>query len=671
MKLLLRSSAPLLLCILFTSAQSSDFTVAPALLSQEDAFLPINNWKYFPGDLNNGQDSNLDDTNWSKVEQSLEIPRDWKGTGWYRIHLMVDPHFLRKPLALTIRHAGTIWIYLNGTLIYNFSIDTQNLRRNPVVIQFDQPQNLLAVQYADPNPEKLSRLAMLPGFQLAFKKLEDTNRYMVGSVYHLVFLIALLIAFAFLHFFLYFFDRKEKLNMYFGLFSILVALLVITEIDSIIIDRTEVAMFRRLWAIGQVCTILVALRFTYLLSRNDLPKHFFVFAAVGVGLLVWGWNRLSGGWYAPAGGAVYLSLWTLFAMIEMMRVLLTKRTKEKSILVFGSAPIVIVATYQMLINLNIGKSPGVFFDYVPLPYYAFLILAGSMSLFLSRNVARTNRDLKAKLLEVKELSRIQLEQEKRAREEEVARKLLEADNLRKTQELEDARRLQLSMLPAKVPKIPGLELAFYMKTAVEVGGDYYDFHHENGCLTIAIGDATGHGVAAGTMVTAAKGLFLNLAPKSEIPETMNQMTSTFRKMNLGRIFMAMTIAKIEGRNLKLVSAGMPPAFLCRHSGEIDVIKTHAIPLGLRNFNYEVVERHLESNDMLVLLSDGLPEMFNLSNEILGYDRIPDLLVGAEKQSPENVIQQLLDEAHRWANGRPQDDDMTFVILRYTATDFTI
>jgi sigma-B regulation protein RsbU (phosphoserine phosphatase) len=50
-----------------------------------------------------------------------------------------------------------------------------------------------------------------------------------------------------------------------------------------------------------------------------------------------------------------------------------------------------------------------------------------------------------------------------------------------------------------------------MDTATEVGGDYYDFHvSEDGTMTLAIGDATGHGVKAGIMVTAAKILFSNL-----------------------------------------------------------------------------------------------------------------------------------------------------------------
>jgi len=95
--------------------------------------------------------------------------------------------------------------------------------------------------------------------------------------------------------------------------------------------------------------------------------------------------------------------------------------------------------------------------------------------------------------------------------------ILEAENERKSQELEEARELQLSMLPKELPQLPYLDIAVYMQTATEVGGDYYDFHVGlDGTLTVVIGDATGHGMKAGTMVTAAKSLFRSYASNPDI-----------------------------------------------------------------------------------------------------------------------------------------------------------
>ena len=82
------------------------------------------------------------------------------------------------------------------------------------------------------------------------------------------------------------------------------------------------------------------------------------------------------------------------------------------------------------------------------------------------------------------------------------RQEIEAENQQRAKEMEEARQLQLSMLPKGVPHLPHVEIAASMKPASEVGGDYYDWRlSADGTLTIAIGDATGHGLKAGTMVT--------------------------------------------------------------------------------------------------------------------------------------------------------------------------
>src|SRR5207244_867290 len=134
-----------------------------------------------------------------------------------------------------------------------------------------------------------------------------------------------------------------------------------------------------------------------------------------------------------------------------------------------------------------------------------------------------------------------------------------AENERKSIELEEARQLQLSMLPRTVPQLPHLEIAAYMKTATEVGGDYYDFYlGDDGTLTVAVGDATGHGLKAGTMVTAVKGLFEAFAQQPDLPHIFQQTSRALKRMNLRSLFMAMTMVKVKGDHARLSIAGMPP-----------------------------------------------------------------------------------------------------------------
>ena len=76
---------------------------------------------------------------------------------------------------------------------------------------------------------------------------------------------------------------------------------------------------------------------------------------------------------------------------------------------------------------------------------------------------------------------------------------------RKSEELEEARDLQLKLLAKKVPEMKNVEVETYIRTATEVGGDYYDFFElEDGTLIAACGDATGHGATSGMMVSITK-----------------------------------------------------------------------------------------------------------------------------------------------------------------------
>jgi serine phosphatase RsbU (regulator of sigma subunit)/ligand-binding sensor domain-containing protein len=244
--------------------------------------------------------------------------------------------------------------------------------------------------------------------------------------------------------------------------------------------------------------------------------------------------------------------------------------------------------------------------------------------------------------------------------------LAETENERKTKELEEARQLQLSMLPKQLPQLPHLDIAVYMKTATEVGGDYYDFNvGMDGTLTVVLGDATGHGMRAGTMVTSAKSLFNSYAANPDILFTFREMTRCIKQMQFQSLAMSMTMLKIKNNNLVLSSAGMPPVYIYRSKHRI--IEEHLIegmPLGtMDNFPYELKEMELFTGDTILLMSDGFPELQNEVNEILGYKRARNSFEEIAEQEPERIINYLTDLSSRWVNGKEPDDDVTFVVIK--------
>ncbi len=246
------------------------------------------------------------------------------------------------------------------------------------------------------------------------------------------------------------------------------------------------------------------------------------------------------------------------------------------------------------------------------------------------------------------------------------RQVLEAENSRKADELESARQLQLSMLPSVLPKPPKLELAAEMHTATEVGGDYYDFAMaDDGTLTAIVADVTGHGIEAGTMVATLKGLFIHCAGEPTLEALLGQMADTLQRVGLPRLLVAVGLARLRGLELELVGAGLPPALVYRASGrKLERVELDGIPLGGSIRSWAAVKRtRLSPGDAVVLMSDGLPELLNPEEEVLGYDRVAQAVAELGAGSAEEIVGGLRQLAQDWARGRGNDDDITISVIR--------
>ena len=249
---------------------------------------------------------------------------------------------------------------------------------------------------------------------------------------------------------------------------------------------------------------------------------------------------------------------------------------------------------------------------------------------------------------------------------EAEKRALEIENERKTKELEEARQLQLSMLPKKIPVLPNYEVAAFMRTATEVGGDYYDFRvQDNGEFFVAFGDATGHGLQAGTMVTLMKGFFTSDSSKLEMAAFMNHCSRMIKEIELGRILMSFSYLRFENYKLSVTSAGMPPIFYYNKLlNEVEEITIQGMPLGaMRSFPYKVIEKNVNSGDIILLLTDGLPEQMNHNEEMFDYSRVKENFKDITNNSPEEIINKLIKVGDEWMSGKLQDDDITFVIIR--------
>ena len=244
--------------------------------------------------------------------------------------------------------------------------------------------------------------------------------------------------------------------------------------------------------------------------------------------------------------------------------------------------------------------------------------------------------------------------------------LLQAENDRKTKELEAARQLQLSMLPKQLPQLPHLDIAVYMKTATEVGGDYYDFHvHLDGTLTVILGDATGHGMMSGMMVSIMKSLFMSDRTNKELKPFFENASAAIKDMQLGRLMTALTCVQIKNNRLITANAGMPPLLLYRKGSQnINEIAINNLPLGaMKEVNYDVREIEIEKGDSFLMMSDGFAELKNDKDELYGYKRAKKSFEKIAEKEPEEIVSYLNEEGKRWTNNKDLEDDVTFVVIK--------
>lgn len=207
------------------------------------------------------------------------------------------------------------------------------------------------------------------------------------------------------------------------------------------------------------------------------------------------------------------------------------------------------------------------------------------------------------------------------------------------------------------------------QTTRRFGGDYYDFHlGEDGTLTIAVGDATGHGLKVGTLVSSVKSLFVSLAYHPDIPHIFHRISTVLKEMKLRGLFMAMTMVKVRGNQLSLSIAGMPSVLIYRAlTKEVEEVAIRALPLGgMAKYQYPQQDFTLGADDIVVLMSDGLPERFNLQGEMLDYTRIKEELPALAQHTSEQIISELVRLGEDWGAGCSQDDDIIFVVLRTKA-----
>lgn len=650
--------------------------ITPNMMLNESRIIYIQDlWKFRIGDSLDWADPEYDDSDWDYLSTNLSQAdlsfMDWSGIGWFRKQFRVHENLRGKPIALIVeRHLGASEIYLNGEKVNElgeFSTDPETVvsynSNKPMALVFsDQEIQTMAVRFINPNYSETELMMGYNGFRFLLGDWEthqaETYSFISQWTGRNLFYIGALLAFGLIHFLLFVFYPAEKRNLYFAIFVGFLGILsyLIYKVE-LLENTTGTLQFLRFIFVTEVLVLTFATRFTHSIDKKITPfySNFLVAGGIIISLLIW---------YYPTQTIWLRELAILIFVAEILRTVIVMFYRNRGgvwLLGMGVLVYVFSLIYNVMVNFEILSGSVQLANMIG---SGFLVM--SMSVFLSRDFAITQRKLEQKLMEVKHLSKRSLEQERINKEREIEKRLLEAENERKTTELEEARALQLSMLPKKMPSLPGYDMAVFMETATEVGGDYYDYSvSPDGTLVLALGDATGHGMKAGIMVAAAKSYFHTLVHEMNNLTMLERISSGLRNMNMKMMYMGLMLARCNGSEVDIATAGMPPALHFKKEANcVERITLKGLPLGGKvQYPYENKKLTMNTGDVLLMMSDGLTELFNSKRKMLGLEKVEDLLSNTEGMSANDIVNQLTQLMNTWSGSREPHDDITIMVLK--------
>ncbi|MGB6002124.1 MAG: PP2C family protein-serine/threonine phosphatase, partial [Thermoanaerobaculia bacterium] len=207
--------------------------------------------------------------------------------------------------------------------------------------------------------------------------------------------------------------------------------------------------------------------------------------------------------------------------------------------------------------------------------------------------------------------------------------------------------------------------AFSYRAANTIGGDFYDFLElPDGRLLLVIGDASGHGMAAGLLMAIANATLKLASDLESSPVAIATLVNRALFQTGGRrAFMTLFLGLLspdDGR-FEYACAGHPYPLVRRADGEIRELGSSSLPLGLRHdleLTSQVVT--LEPGDLLLLYTDGIPEAVGAEGEAFGFERLKEIM--GEGGDPDAVHDRILDDLARFEGDVSPPDDRSLVLI---------
>jgi hypothetical protein len=242
---------------------------------------------------------------------------------------------------------------------------------------------------------------------------------------------------------------------------------------------------------------------------------------------------------------------------------------------------------------------------------------------------------------------------------------------RMREEIDTARRIQLSMLPQSGPNVSWIDLAAASLPATEVGGDYYEyFRLASGQLALVIGDVAGHGLASGLLLSGVRSCLYLLEDQLTAPvAVLDRLNHMVRRTTDKRTYVTLLCSVLErdggSGTLTLASAGHPPVLhYSARARCFETVGAGAPPLGtFLDVRYETRSCALAPHDLLVFYTDGLVEARNGQDQEYGEARLERAVARIVGGTARDVRDAILGDLSNFKGDAEQFDDITVVVAR--------
>lgn len=233
-----------------------------------------------------------------------------------------------------------------------------------------------------------------------------------------------------------------------------------------------------------------------------------------------------------------------------------------------------------------------------------------------------------------------------------------------------AQKIQEHLLPDATPRLPGFDIAGACYPAEYAAGDYFDFVPlSRECMGVVVADVSGHGIGPALLAASTQAHLRSLAETSaEIDEILSRINRFLIGEARGDHFVTLLLARLDpqSRILAYANAGHPWGYVVDDSGRLKTrLTSTACPLGIvAKAEFRAGEpTQLAPGDIVLLLTDGLPEAMSPSGDLFGTQRTLDVFSANRTKPAAEIIRSISQAVQEFTGGAPLVDDVTLVVIK--------